>query len=692
MELLTHSKRTTKIIYKFAIAFILLLWAATNLNAAYLEYVPTTITQPNGETIKCFASGDEFYNWLHDSSGYTIIQRADNGFYVYADKINSELVPTNLIAGKSEPAIAGIGKWLKIAPEIIKAKAEQHWNSVKKPVSKNDKLQSLSFGTINNIVVFIRFSDESEFTDPISYYNTAFNSASGNSLQSYFQEASYANLLISSTFYPTPSGTVVSYQDSHVRNYYKPYNATTNTIGYQNANESADREQTLLKDAVNAISGLVPPSLNIDMNADNKVDNVCFIIYGTQGAWSDLLWPHMWSLYGYNVSIRGKRVWDYNFQIQSMLSPNVLAHEMFHTIGAPDLYHYGSDGLNPVGPWDLMAQTANPPEHMGAYMKYRYGLWISSIPEITTPGVYNLSPISSSTNNCYKIRSPNSTTEYYVLEYRQKTGTFETSVPGSGLVVYRINSNSNGAGNSQYPTPPDEVYIYRPGGTTSTNGTITQAFMSSSSGRIAINDLTDPSPFLSNGAAGGLNISEISTAGATISFRYGTSGAISVPTLVSPTNASTGISLTPKLIWNSDIDAVSYQIQISLVADFSSTLLNQTGLTDTSYQVASALAPNTLHYWRVKKVTSGGSSNWSGAWNFTTSFAPPTLAEPVNNSTNIDPVSILRWNSVAGAFGYNLQVSTDSNFTNIVIDQANLSTLSYLTTGLLSNSKYYWHV
>jgi hypothetical protein len=216
--------------------------------------------------------------------------------------------------------------------------------------------------------------------------------------------------------------------------------------------------------------------------------------------------------------------------------------------------------------------------------------------------------------------------------------------------------------------------------------------MSSSSGRIAINDLTDPSPFLSNGAAGGLNISEISTAGATISFRYGTSGAISVPTLVSPTNASTGISLTPKLIWNSDIDAVSYQIQISLVADFSSTLLNQTGLTDTSYQVASALAPNTLHYWRVKKVTSGGSSNWSGAWNFTTSFAPPTLAEPVNNSTNIDPVSILRWNSVAGAFGYNLQVSTDSNFTNIVIDQANLSTLSYLTTGLLSNSKYYWHV
>ena len=120
--------------------------------------------------------------------------------------------------------------------------------------------------------------------------------------------------------------------------------------------------------------------MNIDADGDGNVDNVCFIIYGSPGAWSDLL-CHMWTLYSYNVYINGKRVWRYNFQLQTWMEAGVLCHEMFHTLGAPDMYHY-NDNLNPIGPWDLMANTTNPPQHMGAYMKWRYGTWISSIPEI----------------------------------------------------------------------------------------------------------------------------------------------------------------------------------------------------------------------------------------------------------------------------------------------------------------------
>ena len=62
-------------------------------------------------------------------------------------------------------------------------------------------------------------------------------------------------------------------------------------------------------------------------------------------------------------------------------------------------------------------------------MKYRYGTWISTIPEITTPGTYTLNSLISPSNNCYKIASPNSSTEFYMVEYRrQEDSIFENSI------------------------------------------------------------------------------------------------------------------------------------------------------------------------------------------------------------------------------------------------------------------------
>ena len=49
-------------------------------------------------------------------------------------------------------------------------------------------------------------------------------------------------------------------------------------------------------------------------------------------------------------------------------------------------------------------------------MKMQYGKWIPSIPSITKSGSYTLKPLTSSENNVYKIASPNSSTEYFVLE------------------------------------------------------------------------------------------------------------------------------------------------------------------------------------------------------------------------------------------------------------------------------------
>ncbi|MBI5934097.1 MAG: choice-of-anchor D domain-containing protein [Chloroflexi bacterium] len=382
----------------------------------------------------------------------------------------------------------------------------------------------ISTGTITNLVVFVRFSGEAEFTDNVSTYTDKFTNATlgADSMKNYFLETSYNQLTVNSNFYPTPPGsTVISYQDSHTRDYFRPYHVSTNPIGYNGSTERFDREYALMRDAVAYVDGLgqFPGAGVIDANNDGLVDSITFIVSGSMEASSPILWPHKWSVLSLNFSIAGKQVFDYIIQMQTGLHTGLLSHEMFHLLtNAPDLYNYTYIGFQPVGTWDLMeGGSFDPPQHMNCYMKYRYGHWIASIPEISAPGTYTLNPITSSTNNCYKIESPNSTTEFFILEYRRNTGSgFESTLPGSGLLVYRINANQDGLGNAG--GPPDEVYLYRPGGTTSADGNPNNAHFSSDVGRTAINDATNPSSFLSNGSAGGLNICNIGAAGATISF------------------------------------------------------------------------------------------------------------------------------------------------------------------------------
>jgi M6 family metalloprotease-like protein len=488
------------------------------LIGAYLRFEPMELNQPDGKQLNIFASGDEYHNWLHDKEGYTIRQN-NKGWYVYLDKNDKdELIFTELIAGVANPAQHNLDPWLNI-PEAeykeIRARAEQNLIDI-------GSGRAPSTGTINNLVVFIRFSDQAEFTQTISTYNAMFNGTTGSTMQNYFLEASYNQLNINTTFYPTQATTVVSWQDTaHPRSYFMPYDASTNPGGYNGDTERRTREHTLLVDAVNGISALVPTSLNIDGDNDGKVDNVCFIIQGATTAWATLLWPHRWSLYTYNVYINGKKVYDYNFQLSNSLASSgvgVLCHEMFHSLGAPDLYHYTSNGITPVGSWDIMQTDLNPPQHMSAYMKYKYGHWISSIPVLSTGGTYSLNALTSSTNQCYRINSPNSATEYFIVEFRKKTGTFENSLPGSGMIIYRINPAYNGNASG----PPDEVYAFRVGGTPTANGTINSANFSTEVGRTSFNDTTNPYGFLTNGTTlGGISLSGIgSSAGSAITFTY----------------------------------------------------------------------------------------------------------------------------------------------------------------------------
>lgn len=505
--------------------FITLIALSLSTFAAYITNLPITVTQPDGKTIECFASGDEYYNWLHDTNNFTIIQNSETGYYCYAILQDDKVVASSYIVGTVNPESVGIKAGVSISASEKKARRDAFWKVPDVTQNKNYKTPTgpRNVGEMNNLVVYIRFSDQTEFTEDTSYYWDMFNQTAypeEQSMKNFFQQVSYNQLDLSTYFFPfTFQSTVISYQDSHPRGYYMPYSAS-NPIGYnENNDDRAEREFQLLTDATAYIADQVPVDLNIDYNNDGNVDNVCFIIKGGVTAWATLLWPHRWVLYGQEAYIHGKRVWDFNFQLSDYLvtsQSSVLCHEMFHSLGAPDLYRYNDGTITPVGAWDVMASNTNPAQSMSAYMKYKYGGWIDEIPEITEGGVYTINTPWVQENCIYKIASPNSTTEYFTVEYRNRSHhIFDNGIPGSGLLIYRINPSLDGNADG----PPDEVYIFRPGGiNTTTNGSVSSAYFSQESGRTEFNDETNPPCFLSDNSPGGIIIRNISALGQQMSF------------------------------------------------------------------------------------------------------------------------------------------------------------------------------
>ena len=102
---------------KFVLALALI---TLPVQAAYLKNVPQTLTQPDGQVLHCFASGDEFHHWLHDANGYPITRDPDTGFYVYAVQAGDGMSPTGYLPGMADPGRLGFQRGSRISPERLR--------------------------------------------------------------------------------------------------------------------------------------------------------------------------------------------------------------------------------------------------------------------------------------------------------------------------------------------------------------------------------------------------------------------------------------------------------------------------------------------------------------------------------------------------------------------------------------------
>ncbi|MBI3194281.1 MAG: PQQ-dependent sugar dehydrogenase, partial [Ignavibacteriae bacterium] len=273
-------------------------------------------------------------------------------------------------------------------------------------------------------------------------------------------------------------------------------------------------------------------------------------------------------------------------------------------------------------------------------------------------------------------------------QYKRPMYYWSSGLPAvTGIAVYRGNAFPDlygklfVAGNNS----PGIVYQFN---LAATGDSITGApttFLNYGSGITDIEIGPDGFIYLSNGTYGGA--SRILRLRPNISVPP-------IPTQVSPPNNSISQPRRPTVVWRKAIDATSYYLQLSTDSLFSSLVFNDSTLTDTT-KLMSPLSYNTKYFWKVKAKNSLGTSAFSSVWNFTTVVATPqapTLESPENNSTHTTTTVPLRWRISPTTETYQIQISSDSLFTSLVVDSSSIADTMLTFTSASHYASYFWRV
>lgn len=169
----------------------------------------------------------------------------------------------------------------------------------------------------------------------------------------------------------------------------------------------------------------------------------------------------------------------------------------------------------------------------------------------------------------------------------------------------------------------------------------------------------------------------------------GLTAQLSAPNLLIPENDGGFESIFQ---WGLVVGASSYTLEISRDSDFPfGETYTWNNIADTFLITGLGLG---LHiYWHVNATNDTFTSPWSEVWSFCTPdiLNYLNLSYPINGANNVPINTGFSWEEYDGADSYNLRVSTNSNFTSLIIDTI-VSGTSFCCANLQNNRKYYWRV
>lgn len=126
-------------------------------------------------------------------------------------------------------------------------------------------------------------------------------------------------------------------------------------------------------------------------------------------------------------------------------------------------------------------------------------------------------------------------------------------------------------------------------------------------------------------------------------------------------------------------------------ASFSPTSLNTNGSVTMTISGLSSVQPGTYSVGISGSNGTETETRMKGLKVFSSTFQPVILTSPSNGQNDVSTTAFLKWNEDVNVESYNLQVSTQSNFSSLIAD-VNITEENYLVTGLTPETTYYWRV
>lgn len=166
--------------------------------------------------------------------------------------------------------------------------------------------------------------------------------------------------------------------------------------------------------------------------------------------------------------------------------------------------------------------------------------------------------------------------------------------------------------------------------------------------------------------------------------------------LETPNDEQIDVVLKPEFRWEEVDRAAEYQLQVSTTERFDDPVINQTELDTTLFASDQDLDTEQEHYWRVRGINAGGKGEWSDVRTFTTQPAPPSqvvLMNPANQTGSVQLQAKFEWEEAERATQYQLQISSDPQFEDLISVVEDLNTRTFTVDDILNNFEtYYWQV